>query len=103
MASMVVGSMVGAGVFFSEDAFTFALDLTSALTLIPFLHAAAYALKVALGGRQAGGGTKRELMYWAEATFEGGDITRSRCVPRRKAWRSSTQRRRPRAGRRDHL
>ncbi|MCP2328894.1 arginine:ornithine antiporter/lysine permease [Hamadaea flava] len=35
--------------YFSEDAFTFALDLTSALTLIPFLLAAAYALKVMLG------------------------------------------------------
>ena len=33
---------------FSEDAFNFALDLTSALTLIPFLLAAAYALKLAL-------------------------------------------------------
>lgn len=34
---------------FSEDAFNFALDLTSALTLIPFLLAAAFAVKVALG------------------------------------------------------
>jgi len=34
---------------FSEDAFSFALDLTSALTLIPFLLAAAYAVKVTLG------------------------------------------------------
>ncbi|SNY28073.1 basic amino acid/polyamine antiporter [Paractinoplanes atraurantiacus] len=34
--------------YFSEDAFNFALDLTSALTLIPFLLAAAYALKLAL-------------------------------------------------------
>src|SRR5829696_4997020 len=33
---------------FSEDAFNFALDRTSALTLIPFLPAAAYALKLAL-------------------------------------------------------
>jgi arginine:ornithine antiporter/lysine permease len=33
---------------FSEDAFNFALDLTSALTLIPFLLAAAYALKLVL-------------------------------------------------------
>lgn len=33
---------------FSEDAFNFALDLTSALTLIPFLLAAAYALKLAI-------------------------------------------------------
>ncbi|WP_340537246.1 basic amino acid/polyamine antiporter [Nocardioides sp. GXZ039] len=34
----------------SEDAFNFALDLTSALTLIPFLLAAAYALKIAVNG-----------------------------------------------------
>ncbi|TDE01029.1 basic amino acid/polyamine antiporter [Jiangella asiatica] len=34
---------------FSEDAFNFALNLTSALTLIPFLLAAAYAVKLALG------------------------------------------------------
>ncbi|HJU98057.1 MAG TPA: amino acid permease, partial [Jiangellaceae bacterium] len=33
---------------FSEDAFNFALDLTSALTLIPFLLAAGYALKLVL-------------------------------------------------------
>ena len=33
---------------FSDDAFNFALDMTSALTLIPFLLAAAYALKVAV-------------------------------------------------------
>jgi arginine:ornithine antiporter/lysine permease len=32
----------------SEDAFTFALDLTSALSLIPFLLAAGYALRLAL-------------------------------------------------------
>jgi arginine:ornithine antiporter/lysine permease len=35
--------------YFSEDAFNFALDLTSALTLIPFLLAAAYALRLAKG------------------------------------------------------
>jgi arginine:ornithine antiporter/lysine permease len=35
--------------YFSEDAFNFALDLTSALTLIPFLLAAAYALRLARG------------------------------------------------------
>jgi arginine:ornithine antiporter/lysine permease len=33
---------------FSDDAFNFTLDLTSALTLIPFLLAAAYALKLAV-------------------------------------------------------
>src|SRR3954452_2689990 len=35
--------------YFSDDAFNFALDLTSALTLIPFLLAAAYALRLANG------------------------------------------------------
>ncbi|SDI79262.1 arginine:ornithine antiporter, APA family [Frankineae bacterium MT45] len=34
--------------YFSDDAFNFALDLTSALSLIPFLLAAAYALKLVL-------------------------------------------------------
>src|SRR5689334_8311448 len=33
---------------FSDDAFNFALDLTSALTLIPFVLAAGYALKLAI-------------------------------------------------------
>lgn len=33
---------------FSDDAFNFALDLTSTLTLIPFLLAAAFALKISL-------------------------------------------------------
>jgi arginine:ornithine antiporter / lysine permease len=35
--------------YFSDDAFNFALDLTSALTLIPFLLAALFAVKVASG------------------------------------------------------
>ncbi|MFJ9806069.1 basic amino acid/polyamine antiporter [Streptomyces wuyuanensis] len=57
---------------FSEDAFTFALNLTSALTLIPFLLAAAFALKLvtrpdplAGGGR----GTPREITVAAVATL----------------------------------
>jgi arginine:ornithine antiporter/lysine permease len=37
--------------YFSADAFNFALDLTSALSLIPFLLAAGYALKLALAER----------------------------------------------------
>lgn len=37
-------------VLFSENAFDFALGLTSSLTLIPFLLAAAYALKLAVTG-----------------------------------------------------
>ena len=35
---------------FSEDAFVFALNLTSALALIPFLLVAAYGLKLAVTG-----------------------------------------------------
>ncbi|MEU8243524.1 basic amino acid/polyamine antiporter [Actinoplanes missouriensis] len=38
--------------YFSEDAFNFALDLTSALSLIPFLLAAGYALRIAGRGRE---------------------------------------------------
>ena len=56
---------------FSEDAFNFALDLTSALTLIPFLLAAAYAVKLALT-REAYAerpqGRNRELAVGALAT-----------------------------------
>jgi arginine:ornithine antiporter/lysine permease len=55
--------------YFSEDAFSFALDLTSALTLIPFLLAAAYAVKVALGRTPAGPrGPTRELAVGVLAT-----------------------------------
>ncbi|MCW6008284.1 basic amino acid/polyamine antiporter [Micromonospora sp. CPCC 205371] len=56
--------------YFSEDAFSFALDLTSALTLIPFLLAAAYAVKVALGRTPAGPrGPTRELAVGLLATI----------------------------------
>jgi arginine:ornithine antiporter/lysine permease len=55
--------------YFSEDAFSFALDLTSALTLIPFLLAAGYAVKVALGRTPAGPrGPTRELAVGVLAT-----------------------------------
>jgi arginine:ornithine antiporter / lysine permease len=47
--------------YFSEDAFNFALDLTSALTLIPFLLAAAYALKL--------GGTRGDITIAGLATI----------------------------------
>jgi arginine:ornithine antiporter/lysine permease len=56
---------------FSEDAFNFALDLTSALTLIPFLLAAGYALKLAVTGEtytEAPRGHRRELLVGALAT-----------------------------------
>ncbi|GAA1839223.1 basic amino acid/polyamine antiporter [Luedemannella flava] len=53
---------------FSEDAFSFALDLTSALTLIPFLLAAAYAVKVALGRAGVARGTGEQLAIGVVAT-----------------------------------
>jgi arginine:ornithine antiporter/lysine permease len=56
---------------FSEDAFNFALDLTSALTLVPFVLAAAYALRLALTGetyRDRPAGRGRELAVAALAT-----------------------------------
>ena len=56
---------------FSEDAFNFTLDLTSALTLIPFLFAAAYALKLALTREtytERPQGWGRELVVGALAT-----------------------------------
>lgn len=57
---------------FSDDAFNFALDLTSALSLIPFLLAAGFALKIALRPRQEGAvgrSTRRELVVAAVATL----------------------------------
>ncbi|MFD4945474.1 basic amino acid/polyamine antiporter [Streptomyces sp. NPDC058239] len=57
---------------FSDDAFNFALDLTSALSLIPFLLAAAFAVKIAFRpGREGtvGDSTRRELVTAAIATF----------------------------------
>ena len=59
-------------VMFSEDAFNFALDLTSALTLIPFLLAAAYAFKLAVTRetyRENPSGYGRELVVGALATL----------------------------------
>jgi arginine:ornithine antiporter / lysine permease len=56
---------------FSADAFNFALDLTSALTLFPFLLAAAYALKLALTREtytEQPRGWSRELVVGALAT-----------------------------------
>lgn len=57
---------------FSENAFDFALDMTAALTLFPFLFAAAYALKLAVGGRTYEGEPPRrrrgDLVITAAAT-----------------------------------
>ncbi|MEU7386601.1 basic amino acid/polyamine antiporter [Streptomyces tanashiensis] len=57
---------------FSDDAFNFALDLTSALSLIPFLLAAAFAVKLALRPREersVGRGARRELVVAVIATL----------------------------------
>ncbi|MFC9595287.1 basic amino acid/polyamine antiporter [Streptomyces sp. NPDC056944] len=57
---------------FSDDAFNFALDLTSALSLIPFLLAAAFAVKIALRPRTeqvAGLSTRGELIVALVATL----------------------------------
>jgi arginine:ornithine antiporter/lysine permease len=56
----------------SDDAFNFALDLTSSLSLIPFALAAGYALKLALSGETYDDlpvGRSRELTIAAVATF----------------------------------
>ncbi|MFF8964525.1 basic amino acid/polyamine antiporter [Streptomyces globisporus] len=57
---------------FSDDAFTFALDLTSALSLIPFLLAAGFAVKVAARPERwgaVGRSTRRELVIAVVATL----------------------------------
>ncbi|MDN3024263.1 basic amino acid/polyamine antiporter [Streptomyces sp. S.PB5] len=48
--STVLSQIVLVVTLFSDDAFNFALDLTSALTLIPFLLAAGFAVKIGRGG-----------------------------------------------------
>ncbi|MEU3459234.1 basic amino acid/polyamine antiporter [Streptomyces sp. NPDC006733] len=56
---------------FSDDAFNFALDLTSALSLIPFLLAAGFAVKIALWPqreRVTGQGPRSELVVAVIAT-----------------------------------
>ncbi|MFH8574943.1 basic amino acid/polyamine antiporter [Streptomyces zaomyceticus] len=56
---------------FSDDAFNFALDLTSALSLIPFLLAAAFAVKIALRPARenvTGVSTRWELAFGVLAT-----------------------------------
>ncbi|MFF3641550.1 basic amino acid/polyamine antiporter [Streptomyces sp. NPDC002564] len=57
---------------FSDDAFNFALDLTSSLSLIPYLLAAGFAVKIALrpDGRTEGGrATRGELAVGAVAVL----------------------------------
>ncbi|MEU6375966.1 basic amino acid/polyamine antiporter [Streptomyces sp. NPDC046909] len=50
--STVLSQIVLVVTLFSDDAFNFALDLTSALTLIPFLLAAGFAVKIGWGGKR---------------------------------------------------
>ncbi|MFC9242701.1 basic amino acid/polyamine antiporter [Streptomyces sp. NPDC057136] len=56
---------------FSDDAFNFALDLTSALTLIPFLLAAGYAVKIMLRPDEGdtAAGRRRDLTVSVVATL----------------------------------
>jgi arginine:ornithine antiporter/lysine permease len=71
LLSTILVQLVLIVTYFSEDAFNFALDLTSALTLIPFLLAAAYALKLGATRetyRERPGGWRRELTVAALAT-----------------------------------
>ncbi|NGN65959.1 amino acid permease [Streptomyces sp. A7024] len=53
----------------SDDAFNFALNMTSALSLIPFLLAAAYAVKVVRSQSVDGGGQGRDLVVAVLATL----------------------------------
>ncbi|MCP2164756.1 basic amino acid/polyamine antiporter [Goodfellowiella coeruleoviolacea] len=55
LLSTVLSQVVLVITLFSADAFTFALNLTSALTLIPFLLVAGFGVRVALGARERGG------------------------------------------------
>jgi arginine:ornithine antiporter/lysine permease len=71
LLSTILVQIVLVVTLFSEDAFNFALDLTSALTLIPFLLAAGYALKLALTREtytEQPQGRGRELVVGALAT-----------------------------------
>lgn len=56
---------------FSDDAFAFALELTSALSLVPYLLAAAFAVKVAVAARRERGtrAGRNELVIACLATF----------------------------------
>ncbi|MFJ8042511.1 basic amino acid/polyamine antiporter [Kitasatospora sp. NPDC096147] len=67
LMTTVLSQLVLVVTLFSDDAFNFALDLTSALSLIPFLLAAGYALKLALGAEDRTGA--------ARPPVRGGDLT----------------------------
>ncbi|MDO8149918.1 basic amino acid/polyamine antiporter [Isoptericola sp. b408] len=61
LLTTVLSQVVLVITLFSADAFDFALDLTAAMTLIPFLLAAAYALKLRLRRETYGGAPARTL------------------------------------------
>lgn len=54
LASTVFAQAILVVAYFSTDAFDFALDMTSALALIPYLFAAGFMLKIAVGRRAPG-------------------------------------------------
>jgi arginine:ornithine antiporter/lysine permease len=66
LMSTALSQIVLVVTYFSEDAFDFALDLTAAMTLIPFFLAAAYALKL---------GVTRETYDAAPRSTLRGDLT----------------------------
>ncbi|MCF2529662.1 basic amino acid/polyamine antiporter [Yinghuangia sp. KLBMP8922] len=70
VATTLLTQVVLIATLFSDDAFNFALDLTSALSLIPFLLAAAYAVKLLVPRDAPGGrsGRSRDLTYAVLAT-----------------------------------
>ncbi|MGP3632528.1 basic amino acid/polyamine antiporter [Streptomyces sp. 24-1644] len=71
LMSTVLTQVVLVITLFSDDAFNFALDLTSALTLIPFLLAAGFAVKIMLrpDAGDASAGRRRDLTVSVVATL----------------------------------
>ncbi|MFD3657389.1 basic amino acid/polyamine antiporter [Streptomyces sp. NPDC058620] len=71
LMSTVLTQVVLVITLFSDDAFNFALDLTSALTLIPFLLAAGFAVKIMLrpDAGDASAGRGRDLTVSVVATL----------------------------------
>jgi arginine:ornithine antiporter/lysine permease len=71
MTSVLITGVLAITIF-SDDAFTFTLELTSALSLIPYLLAAGYALQLAIKGETYDldlRGRRKDLTIAALATF----------------------------------